>query len=389
MDLPHQPGQHRLDQVDHVLLGHERHLDVELGELGLTVGPQCLVAEAPDDLVVPVQPGHHEDLLEQLWGLGQRVERAGLQPGRDQKVPGPLRCRPGQHRRLHLDERPLFEVPPDLAQDPGPEPHRGRHLGPPEIQVPVAQAGPLLVLDAVLDGERGRLRLGQDLHRLRVEHHLHHALPVPEVHEDHAPVVPAMRDPPAQRHPLPPVFRPELPARMGPQRGGEPAHAGGSAASCWAAIQVATSVSGTVCWVPSSIRRTVASPASASRSPTITANRAPARSAILSWAFRGRSSRAPSAATPEARSTLTTSRPRGSAPGPNATTNTSSGGGVSSSTPSAWSARTTRSSPIPNPTPGVGGPPRTSARPSYRPPPQTVDWLGDRSRWTNSNAVRV
>jgi hypothetical protein len=49
---------------------------VELGELGLAVGPQGLVAEAAHDLVVTLDPGHHQQLLEQLGGLGQGVELA-------------------------------------------------------------------------------------------------------------------------------------------------------------------------------------------------------------------------------------------------------------------------------------------------------------------------
>ena len=47
-----------------------------------------------------------------------------------------------------------------------------------------------------------------------------------------------------------------------------------------------------------------------------------------------------------------------------------------------------RSSPMPKPKAGVGWPPISATRPSYRPPPQTVAWL-PRSSVVNSNTVRV
>ena len=73
----HQP----LDDTDHVVLLDERHLEVELRELGLAVGPQVLVAEAAGDLVVALEAGHHQQLLEQLRRLRQRVEVAGAASG--------------------------------------------------------------------------------------------------------------------------------------------------------------------------------------------------------------------------------------------------------------------------------------------------------------------
>ena len=54
----------------------ERHLDVDLGELGLAVGAQVLVAEAARDLVVALDAADHEQLLEELRRLRQRVELA-------------------------------------------------------------------------------------------------------------------------------------------------------------------------------------------------------------------------------------------------------------------------------------------------------------------------
>ena len=67
---------HHLDEGHHRVLVDEAHLDVELGELGLAVAAQVLVAEAARDLEVAVDARDHEDLLELLGALRQRVDRA-------------------------------------------------------------------------------------------------------------------------------------------------------------------------------------------------------------------------------------------------------------------------------------------------------------------------
>ncbi len=54
-------------------------VEVNLGELGLAVGAQVLVAEALDDLVVAVVAGHHQQLLEELRRLRQGEELARVQ----------------------------------------------------------------------------------------------------------------------------------------------------------------------------------------------------------------------------------------------------------------------------------------------------------------------
>ena len=98
-----QRGDDALGQRDHVVLVDEAHLDVELGELGLAVRAVVLVAVAPGDLEVTLEAGDHEQLLEQLWRLRQRVPRPGMQPRRNQEV-AHLGRRPGQRRSLDLDE---------------------------------------------------------------------------------------------------------------------------------------------------------------------------------------------------------------------------------------------------------------------------------------------
>ncbi len=62
--------EHGADQLLHqranLDLAEKRGFDVDLRELRLPVGAQVFVAKALDDLVVPIKPGHHQQLLEQL-----------------------------------------------------------------------------------------------------------------------------------------------------------------------------------------------------------------------------------------------------------------------------------------------------------------------------------
>ena len=59
-------------------------------------------------------PGDHQDLLEDLRRLRQRVELARVDAARHQVVARPFGRRLGQHRRLDLEEALLVEILPDL-----------------------------------------------------------------------------------------------------------------------------------------------------------------------------------------------------------------------------------------------------------------------------------
>ena len=84
--------QHRFDRLEHVFLGHERHLEIELIKLaGRTVGATVLVAEAGGDLEIAIEARHHQELLELLRRLRQRVELAGMKTRGHQEVARPFR----------------------------------------------------------------------------------------------------------------------------------------------------------------------------------------------------------------------------------------------------------------------------------------------------------
>ena len=141
---------------------HERHLDVELGEVELAVGALVLVPEAADDLVVALEPGDHQELLEELRRLRQGVERARLAPPRDQEVARALGRGAGEHRRLDLDEPLAVEELAHRPSDPVPQLDRVAH--PLAAQVEVAVAEPRLLPDLArerLDLERRRVGVGE------------------------------------------------------------------------------------------------------------------------------------------------------------------------------------------------------------------------------------
>ena len=108
--LEHAPH-HRLDGLEDVLLRREAHLHVELVELaGRAVGARVLVAEAGRDLEVAVETRHHDQLLELLRRLRQRVELARMQAARHEEVARALGRGGGQDRRLELGEALRFHA---------------------------------------------------------------------------------------------------------------------------------------------------------------------------------------------------------------------------------------------------------------------------------------
>ena len=159
---PQRP-QHVLPDGDDVVLLDEAHLHVELGELRLPVGAEVLVPVAAGDLVVPLQAADHEQLLEQLGALRQRVEGARPQPRGHHEVPGPLGGGPGEGRRLDLDETVTVQHRARGLVDLAAQPHRSGRAGTAQVQVPVLEARLLPDLHVLVHLERQRGRGAQHL----------------------------------------------------------------------------------------------------------------------------------------------------------------------------------------------------------------------------------
>ena len=102
----------RLDRVEDVLLGDEAHLQIELVELaGRAVGARILVAEAGRDLEIAVEARDHDQLLELLRRLRQRVEFSRMEPRRHQVIARAFRRRGGEDGRLEFEEPEFLHAP--------------------------------------------------------------------------------------------------------------------------------------------------------------------------------------------------------------------------------------------------------------------------------------
>ncbi len=157
----------RLHQLDHVVLLDERHLDVELGEFRQAVGTGILVAEAANDLVVALKAADHQKLLEQLWGLGQRVEQTRFPPsccaGGHQEVASALRRRARQKGGLDLQEVAGVQHAAHLLDHAVAQLERLAHRRTAQVQAAVTQAQVLVDGTVLIDLERRRLSVGEDL----------------------------------------------------------------------------------------------------------------------------------------------------------------------------------------------------------------------------------
>ena len=238
----------------------EGHLDVDLRELRLAVGAQVLVAEALGDLEVAIDARDHQDLLEELRRLRQRVELAGVDAARHEVVARAFGRGLRQDRRLDLPEALAVEVRPDGHRHAVAQPQVGLQGRAAEIEVPVSQPQLVRGRHVVRDHEGRDLGLAEDLQlgglhldlpcrhagverrgrpwadpplhaydefgsellravtqRVGVEHDLRQAVPIADVEEHEVPEIADLVHP-AQEHRLPPdVGSPQLAARVSPR----------------------------------------------------------------------------------------------------------------------------------------------------------------------------
>ena len=140
--LPHAAEDRRhepLEQLADLGDAEERRLDVDLRVLRLAVGAQVLVAEAARELVVAVHAGDHEDLLEHLRRLRQRVEMVRLQARGHEEVPRALRRRAREVGRLDLEETVLVEEGARGLDGLVPQPHVGQHGRAAQVEIAVLE----------------------------------------------------------------------------------------------------------------------------------------------------------------------------------------------------------------------------------------------------------
>ncbi len=247
---------------DRVLL-REAHLQIHLRELKLAVGAQILVAEAPCNLKIPVEARDHQDLLEDLRRLRQRIELAGMHAAGHQKIARALGRGLGQDRGFDLEEALLAQALANGQRDLVAQAEVVLHLGPAQIDVAVFEPH-FLVLDCFFRRRKRRqprvvqhtrssvasisispvgiLGLIASLSRKRtlptaattysgrtcspfawpsgirlvVKHHLRNSCAVAEVEEDQVAVVAAPVHPAHQHHLLARVGSAQRAAHVGP-----------------------------------------------------------------------------------------------------------------------------------------------------------------------------
>ncbi len=153
----------RLNQGQYIILLYEAHLQVQLGELWLTIGPQILVAEAARDLEVAIEPCHHQKLLHLLGRLRQGIELTRVDATRDQIVSGTLGCRASQHWGLNLKETPTAKGLAHRLDYPMTEQEVALQRSAAQIQVAVTQSKGFIYALGTINWERQGLGGIEDL----------------------------------------------------------------------------------------------------------------------------------------------------------------------------------------------------------------------------------
>ena len=137
-----------------ILLLHEAHLAVDLRELRLAVGPEVLVAEAADNLEIAVVAGHHQQLLEGLGRLGQRVEGSRVHARGHHEVARPFRGGLYQIGGLNLHETLAVKVVAHLVGEAVPQGEGALERRTAKVEVAVFRTQVLTAVADFLDRER-------------------------------------------------------------------------------------------------------------------------------------------------------------------------------------------------------------------------------------------
>ena len=165
--------QHGFNRGEHVLLLDERHLEIELIELtGRAVSARILVSKAGCDLKVAVKARSHEQLLELLGRLGQRVERAGMNSAGHQIIPCSLGRAGRQDRGLNLGEPLVHHALADAADDVRAQQDVAVHARTAQVEKAVAQANILSILVLAMYRHGQAFGCGLDFESLDLDFHL-------------------------------------------------------------------------------------------------------------------------------------------------------------------------------------------------------------------------
>ena len=164
---------HRLNGVKHILLLNERHLHIKLIEIrGRAVGARVFIPKTRGDLEILVKARHHDQLLEELRRLRQRIEFTGMQTRRHQKIARALRGRRGNDRGLIFAEIHAPHAAADRGHNIRAQLHVVLHHLAAQIKIAIAQAGLFGVFLIAKHDQRQFLGLAQNLHVANENFHL-------------------------------------------------------------------------------------------------------------------------------------------------------------------------------------------------------------------------
>ena len=153
-DILEERPHHAFEHIQNVILLHETHLAVNLGEFRLAVCPQVFVAETSYDLEITVISCHHQQLLECLRRLRQCIELTWVHPGRHHEVASSFRRGFDEVWCFDFHEVMCIQIVADLVGKPVPEGKSLLERIPAQVQVTVFRADVLAAIAFILYGER-------------------------------------------------------------------------------------------------------------------------------------------------------------------------------------------------------------------------------------------
>ena len=156
------PLNKRLNGLEDLLLLGKRHLEIDLRELGLPVGAEIFVAETADNLKIFFVAAHHQELLEDLRRLRQRVEGSGLHAARHKVIARAFRRGARHEWRFDFEESAFIERLAHGKGDLRAQNDIALHARTSQIDVAVFEARLFGDIDFVFHGERRRARFVED-----------------------------------------------------------------------------------------------------------------------------------------------------------------------------------------------------------------------------------
>ena len=128
-------------------------------EFRLPIRAEIFIAEATHDLKILLHAADHQQLLENLRRLRERVELPGIESARHEKIARAFRRRTAEHRRFNLQKAVLVEIIAHDLRHAVPEHDVLLHFRTPQVEIPIPEPNIFVNLDAVLNVERRSLRL--------------------------------------------------------------------------------------------------------------------------------------------------------------------------------------------------------------------------------------